>query len=43
VRRSLVAALDNIRNDTAPDLRSRLGGANRQASSLVREKLQAQW
>ena len=43
VRRSLVAALDNIRNDPVPDLRSRLGGANRQASSLVREKLRVQW
>jgi malonate decarboxylase gamma subunit len=43
VRQSLVAALADIRNDTAPDLRSRLGGVNRQASSLVREKLQAQW
>ncbi|MEO5660307.1 MAG: biotin-independent malonate decarboxylase subunit gamma [Polaromonas sp.] len=43
VRRALLAALDNIRSDPAPDLRSRLGGANRQASSLVREKLQAQW
>ena len=43
VRRTLVAALDNIRNDTRPDLRSRLGGVNRQASSLVRERLQAQW
>lgn len=43
VRRALVAALDNIRTDPVPDLRSRLGGANRQASSLVREKLRAQW
>lgn len=43
VRGALVAALDNIRTDPVPDLRSRLGGANRQASSLVREKLRAQW
>ena len=43
VRRALVAALDNIRADPAPDLRSRLGGANRQASMLVREKLRQQW
>ena len=43
VRSALVAALDNIRADPAPDLRGRLGGANRQASMLVREKLRAQW
>ena len=43
VRGALVAALDDIRTDPVPDLRSRLGGANRQASSLVREKLRAQW
>lgn len=43
VRGALVAALDNIRNDAVPDLRSRFGGANRQASSLVREKLRVQW
>ena len=43
VRGALVAALDNIKTDPVPDLRSRLGGANRQASSLVREKLRAQW
>jgi len=43
VRRTLAAALDNIRSDPTVDLRSRLGGANRQASSLVREKLLAQW
>lgn len=43
VRSALVAALDNIKTDPAPDLRSRLGGVNRQASSLVREKLRAQW
>lgn len=43
VRRALVAALDNIKTDPVPDLRSRLGGANRQASSLVREKLREQW
>ena len=43
VRRALVAALDNIGTNPAPDLRSRLGGANRQASMRVREKLRAQW
>ncbi|WP_029525230.1 biotin-independent malonate decarboxylase subunit gamma [Polaromonas glacialis] len=43
VHGALVAALDNIKTDPAPDLRSRLGGANRQASTLVREKLRAQW
>ncbi|CAM3435518.1 biotin-independent malonate decarboxylase subunit gamma [Polaromonas hydrogenivorans] len=43
VRGALVAALDNINTDPVPDLRSRLGGANRQASSLVREKLREQW
>ena len=43
VRAALLAALDDIRNEAVPDLRSRLGGANRQASSLVREKLRAQW
>ncbi|HEX7435847.1 MAG TPA: biotin-independent malonate decarboxylase subunit gamma [Caldimonas sp.] len=43
VRRTLTAALDNIRSDPTTDLRSRLGGQNRQASSLVREKLLAQW
>lgn len=43
VRRALVAALDNIRIDPVRDLRKRLGGENRHASSLVREKLRAQW
>ena len=43
VRRVLVAALDDIRSDPSVDLRSRLGGANRGASSRVREKLRAQW
>lgn len=42
-RRALVAALDDIRSDPSADLRSRLGGQNRAASSLVREKLRAQW
>jgi malonate decarboxylase gamma subunit len=42
-RRALIAALDDIQSDPTVDLRSRLGGANRQASSLVREKLLAQW
>jgi malonate decarboxylase gamma subunit len=43
VRSALVAALDNIRRDSVRDLRSRLGGENRRASSLVREKLRVQW
>jgi malonate decarboxylase gamma subunit len=43
VRSALVAALHNIRRDLVRDLRSRLGGENRSASSLVREKLRAQW
>jgi len=43
VRRALAAALDNIKTDPEPDLRGRLGGANRQASMRVREKLRAQW
>jgi len=43
VRGALVAALDNINTDPAPDLRGRLGGVNRQASMRVREKLRAQW
>jgi malonate decarboxylase gamma subunit len=43
VRSVLVAALDNIRRDSVRDLCSRLGGENRHASSLVREKLRVQW
>jgi malonate decarboxylase gamma subunit len=43
VRSALVAALDNIRRDSVRDLRSRLGGGNRHASSLVRERLRVQW
>jgi malonate decarboxylase gamma subunit len=43
VRRALVAAQDNIGIDQVRDLRDRLGGENRQASSRVREKLLAQW
>ena len=43
VRRTLTSALDDIRSDPTVDLRSRLGGPNRHASSLVREKLLAQW
>jgi hypothetical protein len=43
VRSALVAALDNIRRDSVRDLRSRLGGENRHASSLVRERLRVQW
>ncbi|MEP6873950.1 MAG: biotin-independent malonate decarboxylase subunit gamma [Burkholderiales bacterium] len=42
-RRALVAALDSIRSDPTVDLRTRLGGPNRSASSVVREKLLAQW
>ena len=42
-RRTLIAALDSIRSDPAVDLRTRLGGPNRKASSVVREKLVAQW
>ena len=42
-RDALIAALDDIRADPVPDLRGRLGGENRLASSLVREKLRAQW
>jgi malonate decarboxylase gamma subunit len=42
-RRTLVAALDSIRADGTTDLRSRLGGANRKASSVVRQKLLEQW
>ena len=43
VRRALADALDDIRSDPSVGLRSRLGGPNRHASSLVREKLRAQW
>ena len=43
VRESLEAALHDILDDPDRDLRSRLGGLNRQASSRVREKLLAQW
>jgi len=43
VRGALAAALDDILGDPARDLRGRLGGVNRQASSRVREKLRAQW
>ena len=42
-RSALVEALESIRSDATPDLRSRLGGANRQASSVVRRKLLEQW
>lgn len=42
-REALAAALENIRSDPAPDLLSRLGAANRHLSSLVRNKLRAQW
>jgi len=43
VRQSLEAALRDILDDPTRDLRGRLGGVNRQASSRVREKLLAQW
>lgn len=43
VQRALVAAQDNIGIDPVRNLRDRLGGENRRASSLVREKLRAQW
>ena len=43
VRAALLDALADILADPARDLRSRLGGANRQASSKVRERLRALW
>ena len=43
VRGSLAAALAEIDADPERDLRSRLGGPNRQASSRVRERLAALW
>jgi malonate decarboxylase gamma subunit len=43
VRATLEAALHNIRDDPVRDLRGRLGGPNRQASSRVRERLAALW
>jgi malonate decarboxylase gamma subunit len=43
VRETLEAALADIQEDPARDLRGRLGGENRQASSRVREKLMEQW
>lgn len=43
VREALEAALADIRADPSRDLRSRLGGENRQASSAVRGKLAQQW
>lgn len=42
-RRALLAAYDNIRSDPSAGLRKRLGAENRRASSVVREKLLAQW
>jgi malonate decarboxylase gamma subunit len=39
----LQAALADIQADPQRDLRSRLGGQNRQASSRVRELLAQQW
>jgi malonate decarboxylase gamma subunit len=43
VRKSLESALRDILDDPERDLRGRLGGVNRKASSRVREKLLAQW
>jgi len=43
VHGALQAALADIQADPHPDLRSRLGGQNRQASSRVREVLAQQW
>jgi len=43
VRLALEAARHDILQDAQRDLRSRLGGANRQASSRVRERLAALW
>lgn len=42
-QQALTDALDSIRSDPTVDLRTRLGGINRQASTVVREKLLAQW
>ena len=43
VKASLQTALENIRHDSSPDLSSRLGADNRQASAKVRAMLRAQW
>ena len=43
VRKALEAALHDIADDPVRDLRGRLGGRNREASSRVRAKLAAQW
>ncbi|MBU6261082.1 MAG: biotin-independent malonate decarboxylase subunit gamma [Burkholderiales bacterium] len=43
VRDALAAAWRDIRSDPQPDLRCRLGGVNRQATSRVRERLAALW
>ena len=43
VRRALESARCDILDDPDRDLRGRLGGINRQASSRVRERLAAQW
>ena len=43
VRRVLEAAWRDILDDAERDLRGRLGGVNRQASSRVRERLAALW
>ena len=43
VRRTLEDARLDILDDAGCDLRGRLGGVNRQASSRVRERLAALW
>ena len=43
VKQTLVAALDDIAKDKAPNLASRLGAPARQSSSLVRQLLTQQW
>ena len=43
VRQALEAARRHILDDPVRDLRGRLGGVNRAASSRVRERLAAQW
>lgn len=43
VRAALVAAWQDIQHDAERDLRSRLGAANREASTRVRERLVALW
>jgi malonate decarboxylase gamma subunit len=43
VQGALGAVLEDIRQDSSVGLRTRLGGTNRSASSVVRDKLLAQW